>query len=217
MKKTTVFVIIILVLLALCIPSIISAVREHYTIKNIQAAKSSPEQLVRLLLELEEKYYLNPNIQEEVLKLDLSLEEKIEIKSEKLNYYHITITKQEVEDYVNHNGSNPLYTESNKGGYYDGEKNITDKKTIGLKDSPLYDEKSIIYFGDFFELRERGVRLNDRYQEEPYSNSSFYFKDKKIEFNPKNYDCYYSGKYLFAIGKEKIYIYDTELERTFEF
>ena len=192
--------------------------KESNAIKTIQSTKDSPEKLANFLIQLEQDEYLKESIKTEVSFLDFTIEEKLLIYSASLKYYTIPgISKDEIETYVRENGTHTLYMEVGKGGYYDGEEDIYSYDRIGLDDSPLYDVSSIKYFGDFFQFHEHGVQLNERYQEESYSNYSFYFKEDKIEFDPRNYECYYSGKYLFGIGSSEIYIYDTEAKKNYKF
>ena len=219
MKKKILYIITILVVVFVIGFSLIAShVKATNTIKSIQTMKDSPEELAVFLAELEEDGYLNNKIQNELSNMELTIEHKISIKSMELKYYSVPIlSKSEVESYITQNGTNNLYMEAGKGGFYDGLEDKSNRRTVGLSGSPLYEGSSVKYFGDFFVFRQYGVELNKNYEEEHYSKESFFFKDKEIEFDFRNYDCYYSGKYLFAIGENEIYVYDIEANKTYNF
>ena len=192
---------------------------EEKAIEIVKEIKSEPEKFIFFLNELEDKEFTKQSIQNEINKLSLSFEEKISLQlSANLWYYQLPeITKSEVMAYVKQKGSKELHLKSGEGGFYDGEEDTSSRKTVGIKGSPLYDAKSTSYFGDFKCERKYGVKLNSYYQEQSYSYTDYYFKNQLIEFDPRNYDCYYVGKYLFAVGSSDIHVYDTKIRRTVSF
>lgn len=104
-----------------------------------------------------------------------------------------------VADYINTNGTKTI--SKNAGtGYYANYENESYYKVIGIEGSPLYDAKTVTYFGDFKQVRKYGVALNEYYEEEAYSSTEWFFKDINTGFNPLNGSCIWSGDYLFSFS-----------------
>lgn len=104
--------------------------------------------------------------------------------------------------YISQNGTKPItYTEGE--GYYADSEPKSEKNVIGIPTSPLYDAKSISYFGDFKCVNEYGVKLDQYYQEKSYSNSSYYFRGAYMHnFTPYDGECVWSGTYLFCFAPD---------------
>lgn len=132
------------------------------------------------------------------------------------HYYtsELIINKNTLSTYFDEQGVKKIHTTAGGGGYYSGKRNTSKHEVIGLKNSPLNENESITYLGDFRKERYWGVRLDNYYDEEKYDYEKYYFRDNYLDFNPFKYECIYSGKYLFAFSKEGILIhYDSIMEK----
>lgn len=83
--------------------------------------------------------------------------------------------------YIDANGTNNISTTEGEG-YYANEKNTYEKEIIGLPNSPLYDARKVIFFGDYKIEQEYGVELNAFYEETNYSRETYFFRNNAIKF-----------------------------------
>ena len=189
---------------------------EENALEIVQSLKSDPQMLSWFLFDLEQVGYCNQKIYDEVKNISLTFEEKLELRE--LDYYSLPrLTKSDLEEYIAENGTNELHTTPGTGGYYDGKENNSYHHDIGFEGSPLYYDHYGTYSGDFYYSRETGVDLNEYYEEESYIEERFFFKDEEIKFDPRDYDCCYSGIYLFAFSDKYVYIYNVEEKNTEKF
>ena len=164
--------------------------------------------LVDFLDEIENADYCNKAV-DETLRANFGktgdleyILEAVERMNGKLDYYGVSINKNEgfLAEYIKENGTKAFTTEPGKG-YYAGMKNESSKHVVGLPTSPLHDSESITYMGDFMCKHSYGVRLNNYYEETPYSNYSYKFRDNGISFGPNDGEIVWSGDYLFCFTK----------------
>lgn len=128
----------------------------------------------------------------------------IDIISSGLKYYKVQKPSANrdtdfIAEYINEKGTNAITTTTGEGFYAD-QKNESSRDVVGLPNSPLHDSKTITYAGDFKYVHSYGVRLNGYYEETPYSNYKYYFRDNIINFTPNDGELVWSGDYLFCFS-----------------
>lgn len=116
-----------------------------------------------------------------------------------------------LSSYIEKNGTRS-YTTKVGEGYYANYNNSSSSEIIGLPSSPLSENESNTYFGDFRCHRWWGTRLNAWYEEEHYSGRSYYFRDNYIPFSPDDGDLVWSGDYLFCFAPDGMLIDYSHLE-----
>ena len=137
---------------------------EKKAVEIVKNKKDNLENLSFFLNRLEWHGYEKPSIKAEIAKMELSIDQKLIVMEKYLNYYSFSkITKTEIENYVAQHGRNELHLTAGTGGYYDGNKDYSRRKTIGVSGSPLYESEEVNYFGDFKRKYESGVKLNSTY------------------------------------------------------
>ncbi len=188
-------------------------------IVNNLKTKKDTENFSRFLSILENQKIYSQNLKNVVSAFTFSFEEKISLRVIPITFYTLpVVTKSEIDEYVLQNGSKELHFEKGTGGFYDGCIDNTVTNKIGISGSPLYKTTSRKHFGDFLLETVRGRELNySTYKEEDYSYKQYYFKGKRINFDPLSFDCYYSDKYLFAVNSNEIFVHDTDAGRTVKF
>ena len=146
-----------------------------------------------------------------------NLEDAFKIKEtlKYLDYYNANLNINRdstlIATYIESNGIEEITTTPGTG-FYANEENHSSSHKVGLSNSPLYDDESITYHGDFMIRRKYGVKLNSYYEETSYSDTSCCFRDNYIDFSPDDGECIYSGDYLFCFASNGTLIDFAEID-----
>lgn len=146
-----------------------------------------------------------------------NLEDAFKIKEtlKYLDYYNANLNINRdstlIATYIESNGIEEITTTPGTG-FYANEENRSSSHKVGLSNSPLYDDESITYHGDFMIRRKHGVKLNSYYEETSYSDTSGCFRDNYIDFSPDDGECIYSGDYLFCFASNGTLIDFAEID-----
>ena len=108
-----------------------------------------------------------------------------------------TLTKNSpvISAYIEEHDIHPITLTEGKG-YYAKKSDKYYNKRIGIEGSALHDSYSTKYYGDFKCVQESGVKLNSFYEEVGYNTVTYYFRNERIDFDPTDGECVWTGEYL---------------------
>lgn len=142
------------------------------------------------VFDIAKTYYENLGIED-------ALEASTALKSSSYYAGAAALTKNSpvISTYIEEQGTHPITLTEGKG-YYAKKSDSYYKKRIGIDGSPLYDSYDTSYYGDFKCQKESGVKLNSYYEEVGYNTVTYYFRDERIDFDPTDGECVWTGEYL---------------------
>lgn len=181
---------------------------EAYVIQTIEELYKNQEiNILCAFLDELDNNYENENVLK-YLQNSVENSQEIDLNIRLLNelnqfgyYSNLGVSKKTrfLASYIENNGTKPVTLMPGQG-YYANHTDESHSTTIGIAGSPLHEDKSVTYMGDFKKVVESGVRLNSYYEEESYSRTEYFFRECFLfDFN-ENWEFVWSGDYLFCFS-----------------